>query len=165
MRILDYSKHAHYHVHVNNFLRGGMNMKTERVTLLTSPQFKAFLTSEAKREGVSVGELVRTRCEQKPSADDAMLAALVGELRERVREAKKSLKSGLDEAQAMLAELHRARAAAGPKKVVSITTATRKAATTRRTKATTRRTTAARATPGRSRTRNSAARWRRSRAW
>ena len=101
-----------------------MNMKTERVTLLTSPQFKAFLTSEAKREGVSVGELVRTRCEQKPSADDAMLAALVGELRERVRDAKKSLKSGLDEAQAMLAELHRARAATGPKKVVSIMTAT-----------------------------------------
>ena len=102
-------------------------MKTERVTLLTSPQFKAFLTSEARREGVSVGELVRTRCEQKPSADDAMLAALVGELRERVRDAKKSLKSGLDEAQAMLAELHRTRAATGPKKVVSIMTVTKKA--------------------------------------
>ena len=101
-------------------------MKTERVTLLTSPQFKAFLTSEAKREGISVGELVRTRCEQKPSPDDAMLAALVGELRERVRDAKKSLKSGLDEAQAMLAELYRARAANGRAKVVSINVASKK---------------------------------------
>ncbi len=105
-------------------------MKTERVTLLTSPQFKAFLTSEAKREGVSVGELVRTRCELKPSADDVMLAALVVELRERVRDAKKSLKSGLDEAQAMLAELHRARAATGREKVVSINAVTRRHAKT-----------------------------------
>jgi len=34
-------------------------MKTERVTLLTSPEFKAFLRAEARREGVSVARLVR----------------------------------------------------------------------------------------------------------
>jgi hypothetical protein len=39
----------------------GLIMKTERVTLLTSPDFKAFLSAEARREGVSVAELVRTR--------------------------------------------------------------------------------------------------------
>ena len=35
-------------------------MKTERVTLLTSPDFKAFLNAEARLEGVSVAELVRS---------------------------------------------------------------------------------------------------------
>ena len=38
-------------------------MKTERVTLLTSPEFKSFLTKEARSEGISVAELVRSRCE------------------------------------------------------------------------------------------------------
>ena len=80
-------------------------MKTERVTLLTSPDFKAFLNAEAHREGVSVAELVRTRCERRPTDEEAILAALTGELNKAVAEARKSLKSGLDEAQAVLAEL------------------------------------------------------------
>jgi hypothetical protein len=80
-------------------------MKTERVTLLTSPDFKAFLNAEALREGVSVAELVRSRCERRPTDEEAILVALTGELNKAVREAKKSLKSGLDEAQAVLAEL------------------------------------------------------------
>jgi hypothetical protein len=80
-------------------------MKTERVTLLTSPDFKAFLGAEAQREGVSVAELVRSRCERRPSEEEALLAGLTRELNKAVAEAKKSLKSGLDEAQAVLAEL------------------------------------------------------------
>lgn len=88
-------------------------MKTERVTLLTSPAFKAFLSTEAKREGVSVAELVRGRCERRPTGDEAVLAALTGELHKAVREAKHSLKNGLDEAQTVLAEL-RARRAGAP---------------------------------------------------
>ena len=81
-------------------------MKTERVTLLASPKFKAFLTTEARREGVSVGELVRSRCQPKAGDEEVLLNLLVNELQGRVREARRSLKSGLDEAQKILAELH-----------------------------------------------------------
>ena len=84
-------------------------MKTERVTLLTSPEFKAFLGAEAKREGVSVGELVRRRCEGRPSADEAALVALTAELRVAVRDAKKSLGGALDEAHAILGTLQAGR--------------------------------------------------------
>lgn len=89
-------------------------MKTERVTLLTSPDFKAFLSAEALREGVSVAELVRSRCERRPTDEEAILAGLTGELNKAVVEAKKSLKSGLDEAQAVLAEIHAKRSAVVP---------------------------------------------------
>ena len=87
-------------------------MKTERVTLLTTPEFKAFLGAEAMREGVSVAELVRSRCEQRPDADEAALASLAGELCKAVREAQASLKDGLTEANAVLAELRSRREAA-----------------------------------------------------
>ena len=87
-------------------------MKTERVTLLTSPDFKAFLNAEARLEGVSVAELVRSRCERRPSDEEALLAALTKDLKLAVGEAKSVLKAGLDEAQAVLAELRAKRAAA-----------------------------------------------------
>jgi len=90
----------------------GQAMKTERVTLLTSPDFKAYLGAEAAREGVSVAELVRSRCERKPDADEAMLAALALELRRAVGEAQASLRDGLTEAQAVLSELRARRQAA-----------------------------------------------------
>ena len=80
-------------------------MKTERVTLLATPQFKAFLGVEAAREGVSVAELVRSRCEQRPDAEEALLASLAADLRQAVREAAASLKGGLAEADSVLAEL------------------------------------------------------------
>ena len=88
-------------------------MKTERVTLLTSPEFKAFLNAEAQREGVSVAELVRTRCERRQTDEEALLAALTSELNQAVGEAKRALKGGLDEAQAVLGELRARRAGAG----------------------------------------------------
>lgn len=84
--------------------------KTERLTLLMSTAFKAFLTAEAKAENISMSELVRTRCERKPDADEALLASLVLELRGSVSIAKKSLQSGMDEAQSLLAELAAKRA-------------------------------------------------------
>jgi len=87
-------------------------MKTERVTLLTSPDFKAFLGAEARREGVSVAELVRTRCESRLTEEEAVLAALTGDLNKAVGEARAALQSGLDEAQAVLAELRARRAEA-----------------------------------------------------
>lgn len=89
-------------------------MKTARLTLLTTPEFKAFLGAEAARDGVSVAELVRTRCEQKPDADEAALAALAGELRKAVSQAHASLREGLAEADSVLAELRARRAAPTP---------------------------------------------------
>lgn len=83
----------------------GNCMKTERVTLLTSPDFKAFLNAEAHREGVSVAELVRTRCERRPNDEEVMLAELTRELQQSMAAAKRALKGGLDEAQAVLLEL------------------------------------------------------------
>ena len=98
-------------------------MKTERVTLLTSPEFKAFLTLEARREGVSVGELVRTRCERRPTDEEMMLAALTAELKIAVAAASKSLKNGLSEAQTVLTELQAKRSGevVVPKKMVAAT--------------------------------------------
>ena len=85
-------------------------MKTERVTLLTSPDFKAFLNAEAHREGVSVAELVRTRCERRPTDDEQLLTELTRELKQSVARAKRLLKSGMDEALAVLTELRSQRA-------------------------------------------------------
>ncbi len=95
-------------------------MKTERVTLLTSPAFKAFLSAEALREGVSVAELIRTRCERRPTDEEAALVALTGELNKAVAQARESIKSGLDDAQSVLAEIRAARA---PTKIASAPTA------------------------------------------
>ncbi|PIQ36999.1 MAG: hypothetical protein COW59_09545 [Lysobacterales bacterium CG17_big_fil_post_rev_8_21_14_2_50_64_11] len=78
-------------------------MKAERLQLLTTPAFKAFLGKEAKREGVNVAELVRSRCERRPSDDEARLAKLTVELRKKISDARSSLRGGLKEAHDVLA--------------------------------------------------------------
>jgi hypothetical protein len=98
--------YEHDHAHVT--------MKTERVTLLTTKEFKSFLRAEAQREGVSVAELVRVRCEHKPHPDEVVLGKLTAELREALRAAKSSLKEGLSEAQSILAELRSGRLGGAP---------------------------------------------------
>jgi hypothetical protein len=80
-------------------------VKSERVTLLTTKEFKRFLGNEAKREGISVAELVRTRCQRKPQRDELILAEATLALREALDEARTSLKEGLAEAQSVLDEL------------------------------------------------------------
>ena len=104
-RSFDLAPTAHHHSHVHIEDIGDLFMKTERVTLLATPQFKAFLGVEAAREGVCVAELVRSRCEQRPDAEGALLASLAADLRKAVREAAASLKGGLAEADSVLAEL------------------------------------------------------------
>ncbi|MGI9168848.1 MAG: hypothetical protein ACR2FH_01550 [Caulobacteraceae bacterium] len=79
-------------------------MKTAPVTVLTSPDFKAFLGAEARREGDSVAELIRARCERRPSEEEADFAALTAQLRDAVIQAKAALSEGLGEARAALAE-------------------------------------------------------------
>ena len=81
------------------------SIKSERVTLLTTKEFKQFLGDEARREGVSVAELVRVRCERKPSQDELLLSELSARLREAAKEAKIALKEGIEEANTVLAEL------------------------------------------------------------
>jgi hypothetical protein len=81
------------------------SIKSERVTLLTTKEFKRFLGDEARREGVSVAELVRVRCERKPSQDELLLSELSARLREAAKEAKLALKEGIGEANRVLAEL------------------------------------------------------------
>lgn len=79
-------------------------MKTERITVLGTPEFKAFLAAEAGREGVSVSELVRRRCEGAPTQDDALLRELSAELRASVADARRSLENGLRAVQEALAD-------------------------------------------------------------
>jgi hypothetical protein len=80
-------------------------MKTERITVLGSTEFKAFLSTEAKREQISVSELVRQRCEHKPTDDELLLSALSQELRAGVKEANKALDKGLAAAHRMLEKM------------------------------------------------------------
>ncbi len=74
-----------------------MSVKTERITILATPDFKKFLRTEAVKEGVSVSELVRERCSVKPmeSEEVAMLRAFVEQVNESTERAKKSLSKGL----------------------------------------------------------------------
>lgn len=80
-------------------------MKTARLQVLTTPAFRDWLRKEAKKDGVSVAELVRTRCERKLTDEEQAVGELVAQLRKEVRQAQASLKGGLAEASAVLAEL------------------------------------------------------------
>ncbi len=85
-----------------------MDTKTERITLLGSQEFKAFLARESRKEGISVSELVRRRCERAPTDDERVLLALAGELRKATVEARQSLEEGLAAANAVLREVRKA---------------------------------------------------------
>jgi hypothetical protein len=80
-------------------------MKTARLQVLTTPAFRDRLRKEAKKAGVSVAELVRTRCEGSSSEDEQVVAELASQLRKEVRRAQSSLRNSLAEANAMLEEL------------------------------------------------------------
>ena len=82
-------------------------MKSERVTFLASPDFKQYLAVEALHGGVSVGELIRKRCLQPAANQQDDLAALTGQLRRSIAEARESLDEGLQAAAQALARLNR----------------------------------------------------------
>jgi hypothetical protein len=82
--------------------------KTERITILGTPQFKKFLTGEAKREGVSVSELIRRRCQHRQQErDEDLLLSLAAEVRAATEKAQDALTKGLHDAEHALAELSR----------------------------------------------------------
>ena len=82
-------------------------MKTQRITFLASEEFKAFLSAEAERTGISVAELVRQRCEGGATEDEQLLAQLAEALRASVSEAQQSLREGLAVADRTIADLRR----------------------------------------------------------
>jgi hypothetical protein len=86
-----------------------MTVQSERITILGTPAFKAFLAEESKKEGISMSELVRQRCSQKPTNnEEILLAALISEVRLATKKAEKSLEKGLNDAERVLAEIRRA---------------------------------------------------------
>ena len=85
-----------------------MNTKTERITLLGSRAFKAFLAKESLNEGISVSELVRRRCERAPTEDERVLLALAEELRKSTTEARLALEEGLAAAHDVLRQVRKA---------------------------------------------------------
>jgi hypothetical protein len=83
-------------------------MKTERVTFLTTPQFKQFLEREAGKAGVSVGQLIRDRCGDQSDEQDA-IRHLAKEVRDAIRTAGQRLDAVNEKVERTLAELKRNR--------------------------------------------------------
>lgn len=79
--------------------------QTARTTILSTPDFKIWLTNEAKQEGISLSELVRTRCANKPNEEERVLSALIQEVSLATKKAKNSLNRSLKEANKTLAEI------------------------------------------------------------
>ena len=72
-------------------------MKSERITFLATPEFKANLTQLAVRENTSVGEVIRGRFERAQNRPDASeeseLRALVADLRAATANPVNSMRS------------------------------------------------------------------------
>jgi hypothetical protein len=80
-------------------------MKTARLQVLITPAFRNWLRKEAKKSGVSVAELVRTRCEGSSTEEEKILAELTALLRKHVTAARAEVRRNLDQTSAVLAEL------------------------------------------------------------
>jgi hypothetical protein len=86
-------------------------MKTARLQVLTTPAFRDWLRKEARQAGVSVGELVRTRCEQRVSDEEKVLGELTALLRKEVAATRATVRRDLAETKAILGELRARREA------------------------------------------------------
>lgn len=84
-----------------------MTAKTERITILTTPDFKNYLASQAENIGVSVSELIRMRCieDTKPSSDEALLKEIIAQSKQAIKKANSSLDKGLADISETLAYL------------------------------------------------------------
>ena len=89
-----------------------MTAKTERITILGTPDFKKFLVKEAKKEGISLSMLVRRRCEQQAvNEEEQLLLDLLAELRTATKRAEESLDKGIESMRQTLAEIREKKAA------------------------------------------------------
>src|SRR5574342_1178214 len=93
-------------------------MKTERMTVLVTPEQKSAILARANRLGLSVGEMVRRAVESyEPAAagateDEVVLNALADELFAAAKSARAALNEANREIQATLQQLARSRGTA-----------------------------------------------------
>lgn len=90
-----------------------MTAKTERITILGTPDFKQFLKNEAKKEGISLSSLVRRRCEQQTTVneEEQLIIELLSELKTATKMAELSLDRGIESMQQVIAEIRERKAA------------------------------------------------------
>lgn len=84
-------------------------MKSARLQVLTTPAFRDWLRKEARDAGVSVAELVRTRCQRPVSDEEKVLADLTSRLRKEVVAARAIVRRNLEETRTILSELRERR--------------------------------------------------------
>lgn len=73
-------------------------MKTERLTILVTPDQRRAIAAEAKRLNLSAGEMVRRALDSYRSGDDErILGALADELERSVKEARGAIREALAE--------------------------------------------------------------------
>ena len=81
-------------------------MKSERITFLATPEFKANLMQLAAQQNTSVGEVIRGRFEHPldlpTNVEQTELRALVADLRAAAAEVQTNLREGLAEAEQTL---------------------------------------------------------------
>lgn len=86
-------------------------MKSERITFLATPEFKADLGRLAAEEGTSVGAVIRARFGAQPaastSAEERELIALTAELRRSIDEAQQALREGVAAASSALHDIRK----------------------------------------------------------
>lgn len=73
------------------------------------PAFRDWLRKEARKSGVSVAELVRTRCQGIANEEERVVAELAAQLGNEVRRGQSSLRSSLADAEGLLKELRKNR--------------------------------------------------------
>lgn len=98
-------------------------MKTARITFLSTPEFKTGLEKLARKDEISVGELVRRKFSLVPSAEERELAELASAVKINAAAAKASLTAGLADVEQALREVRSARrkiAAAKPRSVKAV---------------------------------------------
>ena len=83
-----------------------MPAKTERITILGTPKFKAFLINKAKQQRISLSEFVRNRClDESADKDEEFLLQLLKEVKAATRKAKRSLEKGIADAENVISEM------------------------------------------------------------
>ncbi|MFT0533553.1 hypothetical protein ACMHYJ_12105 [Castellaniella hirudinis] len=85
-------------------------MKTEHLTVATSPTFKAFLLRQARLQNIDVSELIRRQFH--PPAETATLRLLTHQLRQATKRADKALDASLQAIEDTQTRIQQLRAAA-----------------------------------------------------
>ena len=89
-------------------------MRTERLTILVSPEEKGAITTRARELGLSVGETLRLAFVGSGdlTADDVFLRAFVDDAEKTLAQTEARIDAALTSAEAVLAELRASRSPA-----------------------------------------------------